>query len=182
MNNNDGLKSAIGVGLVLVSILLFVFVIRPVSADVSKKSADFETKQTAVLDAQTKLTLLNEEKTNLDLITDVSRNTVENSIPKQMMQDEVIRELIGVSDDNRIELNSISFGKGGEVVGGISVLRVNASFEGGFSDLIRFLEGLETNKREFMVNSISVQLAALEVGGIKRANFSLSMETYYQSN
>lgn len=176
------LKTVLGAGMVLVAVLLFVFLLRPVNAEVSDLRDNVESTNVEILAEKNRLTLLTAEKEELNLLTEVALNEVRGAVPSKMQQDVVIRNLVSIADENIIELNSISFGKGGENEEGIAVLRVNASFEGGFNDLIRFLEGLEGNKRKFVMNSLSVQLATIEVGGSRRANFSLAMETYFLNN
>ncbi len=179
--NNTKTQSVMGLLLIVVSILLFVFLIRPYAVQVEEKTVKVEKRENDVMVKQNRLTSLNQENAELELVSDVSISLVEKAIPNTMNQDEVIQNITDIAEENSVELNSISFGKGAVSEDGISILRVNSSFEGGFGDLIRFLEGIESADREFLVNSISVQLSSLEVGGVRRANFSLSMETFYQS-
>ncbi len=172
-------KTIISLSFLLLSILGFVFLYKPISSGNELISADKNDLLAKTVEMKNKLTLIEEQKAGLSGVSDISLNVLKNAIPEKMQQDEVIRNLITISEENRVSLNSISFGKGGSMDDEVFVLRVNAGFEGGFSDLIRFLEGLESNKRKFTVNSISVQLASLTVGGVRKANFSLSMETYF---
>lgn len=174
-------KTIIGLIMILVSVLLYVFIYQPISGSNGLLAVDVADLNSKILQSQNNLSMLEEQKDELDLTTDTAMFSLKNAIPLEMQQDMVIRDLISVSDANKISLNSISFGKGGVGEEGVAVLRVVAGFEGGFTDLIRFLEGLESNKRKFTVNSVSVQLASLTVGGIRKANFSLAMETYFLS-
>ena len=80
-----------------------------------------------------------------------------------------------------IELHSISFGKGQVNEQGVASLRISASFEGNYLDLTDFLEGLEQNARLFIVDSISVQVSQAEISNIERANFSLTIEAFFQN-
>ncbi len=172
-------KTIISLIFLLLSILGFVFFYKPISSGNELLSADKNDLTVKLVEMKNKLTLIEEQKAGLSSVSDISLNVLKNAIPEKMQQDEVIRNLITISEENKVSLNSISFGKGGSMDDEVFVLRVNAGFEGGFSDLIRFLEGLESNKRKFTVNSISVQLASLTVGGVRKANFSLAMETYF---
>ncbi len=180
LNETSKIKSVVGVLLILMSLLVFVFLIRPFALDVDETTEQVEKRENDVSIRQDRLTFLNAENAALEIETDVSKSLVEKAIPNTMNQDDVIQNITDIAEENTVELNSISFGKGAKSEDGISILRVNASFEGGFGDLIRFLEGVESADREYVINSISVQLASLEVGGVRRANFSLSMETFYQ--
>ncbi len=174
-------KTIVSFVLIFASIALYVFVYQVISKNTNLIEAQVFDLKNKNLQTQSSLSLLEVQKNELNLSSEVAMNNLRNSIPIEMQQDMVIRDLISISDTNKVSLNSISFGKGGESAEGVFVLRVNAGFEGGFNDLIRFLEGLETNSRKFTVNSISVQLASLTVGGVRRANFSLAMETYFIS-
>jgi Tfp pilus assembly protein PilO len=102
------------------------------------------------------------------------------SIPIGVSQDKAIEDIVQLVKDNNITLNSIGFSKGITSKDKIGVLQVSAGFEGTYEDLITFLKALEQNKRMFRVNSISVQLMNTEMAGLKRAVFSLSMDTFYQ--
>ncbi|MDX9970786.1 MAG: hypothetical protein RBS56_02665 [Candidatus Gracilibacteria bacterium] len=172
-------KTIISLSFLLLSILGFVFLYKPISVGNETLMADKGDLLAKKMEIENKLTLIEEQKADIEGVSDISLNVLKNAIPDKMQQDEVIRSLITISDENKVSLNSISFGKGGSLDNEVFVLRVNAGFDGGFSDLIRFLEGLESSKRKFTVNSISVQLASLTVGGVRKANFSLSMETYF---
>lgn len=172
-------KTIIALSFLLVSIFAFVFLYKPISSGNDRLLTDKYDLDAKILDLKNKLTLVEEQKAGLSSVSDISLNFLKNAIPEKMQQDEVIRSLITISEENKVSLNSISFGKGGSMDDEVFVLRVNAGFEGGFTDLIRFLEGLENNKRKFTVNSVSVQLASLTVGGVRKANFSLAMETYF---
>lgn len=102
------------------------------------------------------------------------------AVPKGLNQDEVIRNLIEVADNYDIDLNAINFARANTNFDGVGLLKINASFEGNYSDLIDFLSGLEDSERLFKVNSINVQIADTSISGLSRANFSLAIDTFYQ--
>lgn len=176
----SGKKSIFGVLFILIAVAGFVFLARPLARETSAVKADVLSKQTEIEVLQTQLEDLKKAEKDLELSTEVQRLESLKAIPTDMNQDEVIRDLIEIADTYDIELSSISFGRGTGEKEEIGVLQVNAGFEGNYLDLIDFLEGLEQNARLFKVNTISVQVSELSVGNIKRANFNLTIETYFQ--
>lgn len=173
--------SIVGAIFVLASVVVFTFVARPVASEVSVLRADTASKMESVEAIKAQIQELEKAEQDLGLTTEVKRSQAKGSIPPDMDQDEVIRDVIDISEENDIQLKSIGFGKGSSNKEGLSTLSINASFEGNYSDLISFLKSLEENQRLFRVNSISVQINKIEVIDISRATFSISMDAFYQS-
>lgn len=170
----------IGVFLVVLSLALYVFLVKPISADVSLVKADISLKETAIEELKVKIKGFEEAEKQFDLTTEVDRLEILKSVPVGMHQDAVIKNLIEIADTYDIVLNSIGFAQGDSDVDGVSSLRISSSFEGSYDDLTEFLEGLEQNARVFKVGSISVQVSNAELSDLKRANFSLTIETFFQ--
>lgn len=170
----------IGVFLILVSIAGYTFFTSGLSEEVSAARLDFDTKSDQVVKLEVEINELETAKDELDLTSGVKIFEVTKSIPPNIDQDEVIRDILEIADTNKVTMNSLSFGKGGTDKEAIGSLRINSSFEGNYNDLVNFLKSIEQNGRLFVVNSISVQLNNVGITGIQRANFSLSMEAFYQ--
>ncbi|MBD3330556.1 type 4a pilus biogenesis protein PilO [Candidatus Peregrinibacteria bacterium] len=179
-NQGSKAKPFLGAFFILLSLIVFVLVSRTFVSQADSAEESLSQKQTEYQELLAKINSFEADKEELDLTSDVQRLNVSKAIPVGLNQDTVIENITNVAEENGIQLNSIGFGRGGVLSEGIGVLRVNASFEGDFDDLISFLEGIEGNERLMKVNSISVQLSAFEVAGIRRTNFSLSIESYYQ--
>lgn len=178
--NSSNSASLIGVLGIVLAISAFVFFVRPLSSDVAAIKADVtaKTDETAKLKAQ--IDELKSSEDSLNLTTEVARLETLKAIPPEMNQDEVIRDLIEIAGTYDVTLHSISFAKGFNDQEGIGTLRVSSSFEGDYTDLMDFLEGLEQNARVFKVDSISVQVNKLDISDVERASFSLSIETFFQ--
>jgi len=170
----------LGIFLVFISIFVYMYYVKPLSVSLAQTRENLISQDNENMDLQNQIQLLESSKESLDLSTQVQRNLILNAVPKGMNQDEVIKDIINISEHNDIELKSIGFGKGGSGSEGVNTLRINASFDGSFTDLTNFLEGIEQNGRLFQISSISVQVTRLDIGDFKRANFSLSMESYFQ--
>ncbi|MBI2634535.1 type 4a pilus biogenesis protein PilO [Candidatus Peregrinibacteria bacterium] len=171
----------IGVFLIIASILGYVFFIKPLAEEVDTAQADIFSKQAEVQRLTTQLEILDKAEDEFQLTTEVKRLESLKAVPVSSDQDGVIKDIVEIAGANDVILNSISFSQdtGGkaETVG---KLRINASFEGNYSDLVNFLEGLEQNARLFQVDSINVQLRDVVAAGLTRANFSLTFETFFQ--
>lgn len=170
----------IGVLLILIAIAGYTFFTRGLSAEVSGLKADISSTVVSIEEFKVKLAEFEQAEEELGLATEVQRRETLKSIPSEMDQDDVIRDVVNIAEGNEIELNSISFGQGSTDEVEVGALRINASFEGNYNDLINFLRGIEQNARFLRVSSISVQINKVDVLDILRANFSLSMEAYFQ--
>jgi len=170
----------IGALLIVMAIVGYVFYTSNLAAEVSVMKAAASSKSEEVKVLKAKLNGLEEAESELELTTEVKRLEILKSIPTSVRQDEIIRDLIEIAKNNDIELNSISFAKNELDQENIGKVKISASFEGNYQDLIVFLEGLERNGRLFKVDSISVQLRKLDFSDFARASFSLSIETYFQ--
>lgn len=173
-------KHLIGILLILVAVLGYVFYSSPLSDYVSGIEANVTSKSAEIEQLRQQVTDLTAAEEELEVTTEVQRRQSLMSIPVNMEQDEVIRDLIGIAEAYDVELNSISFGEGSSDAEGVSSLRINASFAGNYSDLISFLEGIEENDRFLKVDSISAQVSRINVFDIERVTFSLSIEAFFQ--
>lgn len=171
----------IGVFLILVSVAGYAFFTRPLAGKVDQMQADVTLRTTEINDLKTKFDDVKAAEKEFDVSTEVQRLESLKAVPTDLNQDDVVRDLLSITQDNDILLSSVSFSKGSSTRDGIGSLRVSASFEGNYKDLTNFLEGLEQNARIFKVSNISVQLSRLDLSDIERANFSLTMETFFQN-
>ncbi|MBT4917154.1 type 4a pilus biogenesis protein PilO [Candidatus Peregrinibacteria bacterium] len=181
MGSKSKTGTIIGSFLVLISVVVLTFLARPVASEVSVLKANTDAQKATLETIKAQISELEQAEQDLGLTTEVKKSQAKGSIPANMDQDEVIRDVIEISEENDIQLKSIGFGKGSSDKEGLSTLSVNASFEGNYSDLISFLKGIEENQRLFRVNSISVQINKIEIIDISRATFSISMDAFYQS-
>lgn len=186
-NNNDiefkkesNAGALIGVLLILAAITGYVFLAKPVMTDAATKKVEVTTKEQELTDLKAQVEEFEKSKSELQLATEVQRRESLNAVPVEVDQDEVIRDLMGIAEKNNILLSSIGFSKGVSTQEGVGILRISSSFEGNYNDLTNFLQGLETNPRIFRVATINVQIRKLDFVDIERANFSLSIETFYQ--
>lgn len=179
--DNASKAPLIGVLLLVMTISGYVLLTRPMSTQLNVLKTEVVVKNNKLTELKKQLDSLNQAEKDLELTTEVQRNKSMDSVPDSMKQDEVIKKLIEIAQEKNILLHSISFSKGSTSREGIGSLRISSSFEGNYLDLTSFLEALEENKRILKVESISVQVAKLEISDIERASFSLTIETFYQN-
>ncbi|MBI4231643.1 type 4a pilus biogenesis protein PilO, partial [Candidatus Peregrinibacteria bacterium] len=170
----------LGVFFIVFSITAYILFTGAWKAELTANRELITEKNGQIQEMKTQLETLKTTESELELTTEVQRQETLKAIPTQLDQDEVIRSVKEIADDYDIELSSISFAKGPSGKEGIGSLRISASFEGNYVDLIDFLEGLEDNSRIFKVDTINVQISTLEISEIERASFSLTIETFYQ--
>lgn len=173
-------KSALaGIFLMLLVLFGYVFYTRGLAMDVGKTNADISGKNLQIEQSKAKVVEMTKAEKELDLSSEVKKTELLKSVPKDVDQDQIIRDLIDTAKVHDIKLNSIGFGKGSSSKEGVGSLRINASFEGNYNDLVSFLESLEQNARVLIVDSINVQLGKTDLLDSTRATFSLSMQAFY---
>lgn len=169
-----------GVLLIVITIVGYVFFIKPMVEGVSVAKADLLAKKSQIEQLKTQVDIYARAEKEFELSTEVKRLESLKAVPLDSDQDEVIRDVVEIATANDVVLNSISFSQGEARKSAVGSLRVSASFEGNYGDLVNFLEGLEQNARLFRVDSINVQLRDVEIAGVRRANFALTFETFFQ--
>jgi hypothetical protein len=178
--NPSKIAPLFGIFFILLSLALYTFLTRPLGASIALNNEEFNAQNMRLDQFQIDLSELKSAQSELELSTEVQRMEILKAVPFGIQQDEVIDDIVEISDKYKIALNSVSFGRSSSPEDGIGALRVNASFEGDFSDLTSFLEGLERNARFFKISTISVQLSSVGLASFQRANFSLSMDVFFQ--
>lgn len=178
--NPSKIAPLFGIFFILLSLAMYTFFTRPLGASIALDEGEFNSQEMRLDELQVDLLELKNAQSELELSTEVQRMEILKAVPFGIQQDEVIDDIVEISDKYKIALNSVSFGRSSSPEDGIGALRVNASFEGDFSDLTDFLEGLERNARFFKISTISVQLSSFELASFQRANFSLSMDVFFQ--
>lgn len=174
-------KPIIGAALILISVGIYMFFVGGLRSDTLEMNSRIAADSLKVNELKEQLKTFKEAEKEFGLSTEVEKFEAKKAVPFGINQDDVIRDLIDIVEKYDIELKSLSFGKGGATKEpGIQALRVNASFEGNYSDLTNFLKGLEQNTRTFQVDTISVQVTTVEITGYQRVSFSLAMNVFYQ--
>lgn len=172
--------SIVGLVLLVGSIATYIFYTRPLSDGYASVAEGLTEKEKTIEDIRSQLETLKSSEQKLNITTDVQKMTLLQSIPVGMKQDDVIEDLIKIAEGNGVNLSSVSFGKTDPANDNFGSLKINASFQGGYGDLIHFLKGIEDNARLFKATSINVQVSDVEGGDMKRVTFSLAIEAYYQ--
>jgi Tfp pilus assembly protein PilO len=179
-NKTRQILSIVGVVLLIGSVAFFAFFLRPLWNDHGEMQSEIDGKELQVSTIQTKIDEYKESERKMDLGSEVQKRTLLNSIPVGVNQDEIIEDLVDIAADNNIEFHSVSFGLSDGVYEDVGALRISASFQGGYGDLIHFLKGLESNARLIKVTAINVQVEHIEDVNVNKVTFSLTMDSYYQ--
>ncbi|MFA5820621.1 MAG: type 4a pilus biogenesis protein PilO [Candidatus Gracilibacteria bacterium] len=169
----------VGVLMVIAAIVGYAFLLQPQADNLASLKADVASKSSQVEELKQKINSFKTAEQTLNLDSQVKKFEILKAVPADVQQDQVIRDLIAIANSYEITLHSLSFSKGVSEQKGVGTLRINSSFEGNYSDLTNFLEGIEKNGRLFRVSSISVQVNNLEATNVQRATFSLSVDSFY---
>lgn len=167
--------------LLLVLLVVGLFWFKPNFDDVSALRANEQAKEEGKKAAEATLQSLKDAQANLEQAGEINRETVLVAIPEKYEQDKLINIINNVATENRVNIGSISFTVpfSGNSQEGVRKSTISVSLTGDENDLLKFLRGIENNSRKMIVKGITVQYG--QTAGLERINFSISMETYFQS-
>jgi Tfp pilus assembly protein PilO len=173
----------------LVALILFlialagaIFFVKPLWDDISSLSLGRDDLFSQRSDLYTKVSDLQKIQQTLSTGSEVARETTLASIPEKLEQDKLILDLQRIASENDVILNGVSFSVPTTAVKAqISKVSINANMTANESSLIDFLRAVESNTRKILVKTITVQIGKTEEG-IKRINFNVSMEAYFQGS
>jgi|GEM_PF-888862 len=172
--------SAVGALLIVLSVAFYFIFTTQLKEKFDVAKAEVTVKEAKLTELNGEIGKYQEAQKKMGVETEVQKVALVNSIPVGLNQDKVIEDLYKIAKANEIDLKSLSFGVSEGVYSAVGALRINSSFEGNYSDLINFLEGIEDNLRLFKVSSVNVQINEGEEGESKRVTFSLTIDAYYQ--
>lgn len=179
---NSSRLSVVALVLFIVAFLAAWFYIMPQWQEASALQEQNEQLREERRTTSEKLTELQTLQQELNQASEVSRETTLAAIPEKLEQDDLIRELTDLAQDNDMILNSVNFSipQSGSDTAEITRAQLNMNLTGSQNELIRFLRSIETTSRKMLVKNITVQLGEQALGS--RVNFSLSAEVYYQGS
>lgn len=153
----------------IVSVVLFLAVIAglvvyvlPLNAEYQKISADNQLKAVDLQQKQAELKELAVISKNLgpEAGSEEGVKRLLAEIPAQIDQEKLIDDFNRIAEAHRIVYSSFGFGLREGVAEGVNAMTINASFEGDYADLQRFLKALEANPRKLTVKNIGVQMGS----------------------
>ncbi len=164
--------------LLILTLVVGLFVWKPARDDAKSLGTD-------LIEAQSSLQQLEKELADLlvleqDLpVAESERESILESVPIGLNQDELVRNLDDIAADADVSLNSMTFSKQNVEGSTADVISVVCNLSGDYEDLGRLLESFENNDRLFKVVSIGVQLGDVTEDG-QQMTFSVTLEAYYQ--
>jgi len=180
MENKNNKSSILNLLVVLLLIGAGLLFTKPAYDEYANLNLGLQEKQNQKSSLDNELAQLRDLKSKLDAGTEVGAAKVLAAIPERLAQDQLINQITSIAQKNDVVLNSISFSIPNSAANdNIKKATITASLTGGYGDLISFLKGIEGNERKLIVKNITVQFGQTE--GVARANFNVSMETYYQT-
>jgi Tfp pilus assembly protein PilO len=175
-NSHSNLISGI---IIIVLILGFTFIISPLQKQIAENKESLQKIETELATKKADLDNLTTLNTELPQ-NDLSRKALSAKAPEGLNQSELINTLNSIATKNGITLHSINFDLQGEnqELKNVKTVNISASFTGLYSDLVKFLTGLESSNRAFLVKSINLQRNDNTTNS--SITFNLSLEAYYQ--
>lgn len=181
MNQRSSFPAVVAAGLLILAVILGIFVWQPARDRVETLSADLISAKSELVQLQTELADLVALEAELPL-ADSERERILNSVPLELIQDEIIEDLDDIASSVGISLNAMSFSLQSSQDQSADVVSVTGNFTGNYTALIDLLEAIENNDRLFKVTAIGVQLGEVDGdSGEQLMTFSVSIEAYYQS-
>jgi Tfp pilus assembly protein PilO len=188
MNRSASLTALV---LFIVSILVGVFFWQPMRDRVVEQSTLLDSEQAELTILEKQVADLVSLEANLP-VSDTERERILDTVPTQLAQDDLVKDLSTLADKVGISLNSMTFslhpasptltvGAAAAKSGEADVVSIMANFTGNYDDLITLLKALESNKRLFRVTSIGVQLSEITEQG-QQMIFTVALEAYYQNS
>jgi Tfp pilus assembly protein PilO len=178
MNKNKN-SSIVTLVLLVVLIAVGIFWFKPNWDDTTALKLTETAREDAKVLATTELEGLKEAQTNLAGAGEIERATILTSIPEKYEQDKLINIITEIARKNDVNIGSISFSAPLSSQETVKTATISLSMTGGESDLLRLLKGIENSPRKMIVKNITVQFGQTE--GYERVNFSISMETFFQT-
>jgi len=172
-NTNSNGKTILGV-IILITVVVGIFMF------LLPKKNEFNTNSTQLIQKQTELTKLKTQLSKIENLEsefsggEVTKKDFLYLIPNDVEQDQVIETLAKISDDNKVAINSMSFGLGLDSNSGINMLNITLNVSGAHQNLIAFIENLENGGRKFKVETLSVQILENRL-----ENMSISIKSYF---
>ncbi len=165
--------------LLLILFLGGLFFVKPLWDDVNSLKIGKAEKLTQKNELAQKVENLQKIQKNLENASEVGKLTASNAIPERFEEDLLIQDITTIAQKNDVALNGINFSLSSGSQDKVKRATINVNLTAVESQLFSFLKGLETNQRKLIVKSLTVQSSKSDTS-LARANFSISMETYYQ--
>jgi len=165
-------KSILGLILLLVTVVLYSFWVKPISIEVADLQATLDNTKSQVQSTE----LENVDK-NIKL-TSLEKNLLEQAIPTGFDQEKIIKTLNTMAIENLIQINNISFNRSSSA-DSIDIKTVQMSLNGRASDgnLRSFIHQLENSNRVFIIKNLNLSLS--DLGALTQTSFTLNIEAYF---
>lgn len=180
LSNNKSAAPMVALVLILAALAGGIFYVKPTWDSVTQLSLAREEKIVTRNELNTKLVDLQQLQQELQMTSEVTRETTLSAVPEKLDQDQLILDLSRIAKDNDMLMTGINFGiPTSSFSGEVARVTISTNITGNQSSLISYLRDVEGNTRKLTVKNISVQIGETDTG-ISRVNFSINMEAYFQ--
>lgn len=180
MANKQQKSSLLALLLLLLIALVAIFWFGPSLNEVGALRLRNQNKISQKVDLDKQVTDLRAAQAEFKSTSEVTQVTSVAAIPENFEENKLINLISNLAKQNQVIVGSISFTANPNSTDVIKKGTINLNLTGSQGDLISFLKGIEGAGRKMIVKNITVQLGKIQ--NVKRVNFSLSIETYFQDS
>jgi type II secretory pathway component PulM len=167
-------KFTISAVLVLLIATSYTFWIKPQSVKLTDKKIELESVQTQISTISGQRITI-EENSN---ISELDLKLIQSAIPQGFDQDELIKALKKLAEDNQVNLVNISFNQTfAETSNQIKAAQITLSASGGPGSIKNFLSKLENSNRGFFVKNLGLSNSTVNEVGV--SNLNITFEAFF---
>lgn len=166
----------VGAGLIVLGLLFHFAIVRPARSTFEKKAAENQEVSKKLLAKRADVAKLDNIDSHLQNASKVEAATFEKRLPRV---DDGFSNLIQFFSDTAsrigVQKGRVNFKNNQRPDSGLLEVRINLPVEGGYTDIVKFINALERSDQLLIIDSIALQ-SGLENPNVGR--LSLSLVTY----
>lgn len=160
---------------VIALVVLFFFYTRPTQNQINSLRETVNQLQTEVQD----LTKKGGGEIEVTTVSEVEQKELVNVIPQTLEEDIIVSDLNRILKTAEVSFNALTFSL--QRNADIPTVNISGSFQGGSSNIIKFLKMLESNPRKFVVRNTGVSRTTTKEG-LEVVNLNLSFQAFYRKD
>jgi len=166
--------------LILLAVTGCIFFVLPLSDELKDVNIELEEQKALLSESEEKVSVIEKQKSLL-ASNSLDYKKVLESIPENLNQSALIRDLANLATQHEFTLGSMSFSISKEKPG-LNKVIIPISLNGSYEQLIAFLKSIEKSPRFFDIKGIQVQILPDKNEKESIVNFNLNLEAFYQNS
>lgn len=168
-------QGSLAIGFLILSVLLLIFVQQPLAAEQDNIQQTLDTIRTDLSRIADERNTAQDRVTEIEEMSAAQKRDVANAISATYAQDDLIEDIVALSERNVIDISSMAFTKDGDAdVADLYLDTITVGLRAPTQrQFIRFLEALEKDARIYRIKKITADYASSTI------DTSLLLETYH---